>query len=288
VNDCRRKTLTHTRRLKAKAGRRPVDRKAHNIMDVRPIRTLLEFAVDAAWEAGRITLAHFQTALTVEHKPDRSPVTIADRHAEEKLRTLIRQRYPHDAICGEEFGETEGSSGYRWILDPIDGTKSFVRGVPLYGVMVGVEAEGQPLAGVVNLPALGEMVYAARGLGCFWNGRRTRVSPVDRLDQALLAMTNPAAFAPAGKDAAYQKLCAATQVQRGWGDCYGHILVATGRAEVMLDPVMNVWDCAALQPIVEEAGGTFTDWKGQPTIYGGDAISTNGRLFEQVMSLVRG
>ncbi len=266
----------------------PAARKAHNIMDTHPIRTLLEFAVDAAWEAGRITLAHFQTALTVEHKADRSPVTVADRRAEEKLRALIRQQYPHDAICGEEFGEDEGSSGYRWILDPIDGTKSFVRGVPLYGVMVGVEAGGEPLAGVVHLPALGEMVYAARGLGCFWNGRRTHVSSVDRLDQALLTVTNPAAFAPAGKEAAYKALCAATQVQRGWGDCYGHILVATGRAEVMLDPVMNVWDCAALQPIIEEAGGTFTDWKGQPTIYGGDAISTNGRLFEQVVSLVQG
>jgi histidinol phosphatase-like enzyme (inositol monophosphatase family) len=255
-------------------------------MSDRPIHSLLEFAIAAAWDAGRITLAYFQTALDVERKADQSPVTIADRSAEEKLRALIRARYPGDAIVGEEFGEKSGTTGYRWILDPIDGTKSFIHGVPLYGVMVAVEREGRAIAGVVNLPALGEMVYAARGVGCFWNGRRACVSSVDRLDQALLAMTNPTGFARVNKREAYERLVARTLVNRGWGDCYGHVLVATGRADIMLDPVTSIWDCAALQPIVEEAGGTFTDWHGEPTIDGGDAISTNGHLFAQVMDIV--
>lgn len=255
-------------------------------MPDRQLTELLEFAIEAAWEAGRITLAHFQTALEVEQKADQSPVTIADRAAEEKMRSRIRARFPNDAICGEEFGEDPGSSGYRWILDPIDGTKSFIHGVPLYGVMIAAEFERRSIVGVVNLPALGELICAARGSGCFWNGRRAAVSNVDRLDQATLVMTNPTGFARVGKHEAYERLTAVTKVNRGWGDCYGHVLVATGRADIMLDPVTSLWDCAALQPIVEEAGGTFTDWTGKPTIYGGDAIATNGHLFQQVRDIV--
>jgi len=251
------------------------------------LERLLDFAVEAAREAGRITLEYFQTALTPERKPDRTLVTAADRKAEERLRALIRQTYPDHGILGEEFGEERGSSGWTWIIDPLDGTASFVHGVPLFGVLLGLEIDGQVVLGVANFPWLEELVSAAMGMGCFWNGRRAGVSAVDDLKEALLLYTDSASFEPHGRERPFRRLLAATRMHRSWGDCYGHILVATGRAEVMLDPVMNVWDCAALLPILQEAGGTFTDWGGQPTIHGGNAISTNRRLFEQVMRIVR-
>ncbi|MGH7433142.1 MAG: histidinol-phosphatase [Candidatus Methylomirabilales bacterium] len=247
---------------------------------------LLSFAVEAARQAGQVTLEYFQTVLAPERKPDRTLVTAADRKAEEGLRHLIRQAYPDHGILGEEFGEERGTSGWTWIIDPLDGTASFVRGVPLFGVLIGLEKDGKVVLGVANFPALGESVSAATGLGCFWNGRRAAVSTGGDLEDALLLYTDGASFEAHGREDARRRLFAATGMQRSWGDCYGHILVATGRAEVMLDPVMSVWDCAALMPIVQEAGGTFTDWRGEPTIRGGNAISTNGRLFRQVMQIV--
>ena len=252
------------------------------------LREILDFATDAAWHAGRITLRHFQTGVAVDRKADDSPVTAADRSAEELLGNLIRTRFPQDGILGEEFGEQTGPSGRRWIVDPIDGTKSFIHGVPLYGVMIGVEIDGQPTVGVVNFPALNEMVCAAKGLGCTWNGRPARVSTVTDLNESLLCTTDFDAFDPNEKGDAYRRLRKTVRLARGWGDCYAHILVATGRAEIALDPVMNVWDNAALPPILEEAGGTFTDWKGNSTIWGEEAISTNGALFDKVMERIRG
>ena len=171
-------------------------------------------------------------------------------------------------------------------MDPIDGTKSFVHGVPLYGVMVGLEIDDSPSVGVVNFPALGEMVCAAKGLGCTWNGRTAKVSDVSDLSEATVLCTDPEKWY--GKEAGSKRLREHAKLVRGWGDCYGHVLVATGRAEVMMDPIMNVWDSAALAPILEEAGGTFTDWKGNATIWGDEAVATNGVLFEQVMEKLGG
>lgn len=251
------------------------------------LQRLLDFAVGAAIQAGEIIMTYFQTALTPERKPDRTFVTAADRQAEERLRTLIRQTYPDHGVLGEEFGEQRGDSNRIWIIDPLDGTASFLHGVPLFGVLLGLEVDGEMVLGVANFPALNEIVYAARGMGCFWNGRRASVSGLHDLKEALLAYTDGAGFEPHGREPAFRHLIAATGMHRSWGDCYGHILVATGRAEVMLDPVMSIWDCAALLPILREAGGTFTDWEGRPTIRGGNAISTNGRLFDQVMQAVK-
>ncbi|MGH9365703.1 MAG: histidinol-phosphatase [Thermoanaerobaculia bacterium] len=250
------------------------------------LERLLEFAVDAARQAGAITMEYFQTVLTPERKPDRTFVTAADRKAEERLRALIEAAYPDHGILGEEFGEKRSASGWTWIIDPLDGTASFIHGVPLFGVLLGLETKGEVVLGVANFPALGDLVSAAKGTGCFWNGRRAAVSVVDDLKESLLLFTDSAGFGPHGRENAFRRLLAATKMHRSWGDCYGHILVATGRAEVMLDPKMSVWDCAALLPIVQEAGGTFTDWAGRPTIHGGNAISTNGRLFDQVMRIV--
>jgi histidinol phosphatase-like enzyme (inositol monophosphatase family) len=204
------------------------------------------------------------------------------------LRKRIEETFPEDAIVGEEWGEKEGTSGRRWILDPIDGTYAFVHRVPIYGVLIGVEVGDEPTVGVVNLPMIDECVYAARGLGCHWNGEPAHVSDISLLKDALLLCTDFGVCERYGFASAVQTLGTMVNARRTWGDCYGHVLVATGRAEIMLDPVMNVWDCAALLPIVQEAGGTFTDWRGERTIRGGNAISTNGLLSESVMEIVRG
>ena len=242
------------------------------------LNELLEFAVEIARGAGEITLQYFRKQPETSRKSDGSFVTIADRQAESYLRHRIAERFPDDGILGEEEGETRGKSGRRWILDPIDGTFAFVHGVPLYGVLIAVEIENEMSVGVVNMPALGEIVSAAKGLGCFLNGEPARVSTTAELKDALLLSTNFVS--------ATELLQARARVSRTWGDCYGYVLVATGRADVMLDPVMNLWDCAPLLPIMEEAGGTFTDWRGVRTADGGNSIATNGLLLDEVMSLI--
>jgi histidinol-phosphatase len=242
----------------------------------------------AAQAAGEITLHYFQKLPGVEYKVDHSPVTVADRESEVLLRERIEKRYPAHGILGEEFGMTRPEAGLRWLLDPIDGTESFIRGVPLYGVMVAVVAGGDPLVGVVHFPALRETVVAWRGGGCWWNRTRARVSGVARLEEATLLTTDPLGLTAAGKGAAYGRLRERVKMERGWGDCYGYVLVATGRAEVMLDPVLHEWDAAPLIPIVEEAGGRFADWRGRRTISGGDGFATNGALFAEVLRVVMG
>ncbi len=251
------------------------------------LRDLRDFAADMAWQAGKLTLRYFQTALTPELKADESPVTIADRASERFMRELIEAQYPDHSILGEEEGETRPGASYKWILDPIDGTRSFVRGVPLYAVLVGLERDGEVIVGVANFPALGDFLVAATGEGCQWNGRRASVSKTATLRDSLLLCTDVEDMAHHGRHDLYRRMVAATKLQRGWSDAYGYALVATGRAEVMLDPVMNPWDCAALLPVVTEAGGTFTDWSGKPTIYGGEAIATNGLVLDELLALQR-
>lgn len=250
-------------------------------------QSLLDFAVDLARGAGEITLHYFRRGVAADRKADGSFVTVADREAEAYLRGALEKNFPDDAVLGEEEGERPGSSERRWIVDPIDGTYSFVHGVPLYGVLIGLEIDGQPALGVVNVPALGDLVYARRGAGCFWNGERAYTSRTSSLDEALLLATDFGTCAEHGFGVAAARLQERVRARRTWGDCYGHVLVATGRADIMLDPVMNSWDCAALLPILEEAGGTFTDWRGERTIYGGNAISTNGILADQVGAVLK-
>jgi histidinol-phosphatase len=250
------------------------------------LKELLDFAVNLARGAGEISLKYFKQSLQPERKGDGSPVTIADREAERFIRAQIEKQFPQDAILGEEEAAREGVSGRQWIVDPIDGTYAFIRGVPFYGVLIGLEVGEEVVLGVVNLPALGEIVCAARGMGCFWNGVRARVSQTNTLQDALLLSTDFGMCERYGFGRAAERLQQRADARRTWGDCYGHVLVATGRAEIMLDAVMNVWDCAPLLPILEEAGGTFTDWKGHRTIRGGNAISTNSVLFDEVMKAV--
>lgn len=259
----------------------------------REVATRLELALAAGKEAGALTLRYFQRDnYEVERKSDASPVTIADRSAEQLLRERIAAAFRADGILGEEFGRTDGTSGFTWILDPIDGTKSFISGVPLYGTLIGVEHEGRCLAGLVYVPALDEGVYASAGQGA-WHVRageqpqRARVSQKARLADGLFVTSELDTFASRGAEGALAALTKAAWLSRTWGDCYGYLLVATGRAELMVDPVLNVWDAAAVQPIVEEAGGTFTDWQGTPTIHAGEAIATNGLVLDEVLAVTR-
>lgn len=249
------------------------------------LQELLDVAMEAAYLAGRKTLSYFNTGVPVELKSDDTPVTRADREAEALIREIIGKRYPGHSILGEEEGATEGDAPYKWIIDPIDGTKSFIHGVPLYGVLIGVEVEGKPSVGVIYLPALDDMISAATGLGCRWNGRPTGVSKVTNLSEALVVSASiTTCFA---RSEAFGKLCKKTRLQRTWGDAFGYAMVATGRADVIVDPVMNPWDCAPMLPILTEAGGHFTTWKGETTIWGPDSFATNGALYEQVLDILK-
>ncbi len=256
-------------------------------MDAKSLQDVLDFAVDAARAAGELTLRYFQTALTVETKTDNSPVTVADRGAEELLRERISKAFPDHGILGEEFGETTGREAARWILDPIDGTVSFISGVPLYCVLIGFEFEGRMLAGVIHMPALRETVYAARGLGCRWNEREAHASDVSELSRARLLYGGSKALYVRGRGRAFERLRDRCYADRAWSDGYAYALVATGRAEIVLDPIMNIWDTAALLPVVTEAGGTLTDWNGQSDHTASAIVATNGKLFGPVMTAVQ-
>lgn len=243
--------------------------------------TLLEAVEQVARLAGARALTQFQSQLKVETKSDGSPVTEADRAAEALAREWISRHFPEDGLVGEELGVTRPEAARRWFLDPIDGTKAFIRGVPLWGTMVGVAQGDEVLAGAVFYPALNELLVAEKGKGCFWNGRRAHVSTVSRLSEAT-ALTTEAKRQPAG----LQRVLARAAVSRTWGDCYGYLLVATGRAEVMVDALLNPWDAAALIPIIEEAGGVVSTLDGRPPLTSGSLVACNAALAPEVKRLL--
>ena len=246
----------------------------------------LEAVTDVARIAGDTALRHFRRGVTVEWKSDGSPVTVADREAEQAARAWIGRRYPDHGILGEEQGETGEGSAFRWIVDPIDGTKTFVRGVPLWGTLVAIARGETVVAGAAYFPAVGEMIAAAPGAGCWSNGAQCRVSAVATLADATVLTTDERfRHTPQHVDG-WRALSAKSAVARSWGDCYGYLLVATGRAEVMLDGIVGPWDTAALYPIITEAGGVFTDWGGRPTAFGGSAIATNTALARDARALL--
>lgn len=247
----------------------------------------LDFATSLAYRAGRLTLAYFNTGPHIEFKDDRTPVTLADRAAEEMIRGAIEEAYPAHEIIGEEYGQAEGKrSAFRWLIDPIDGTKSFMRGVPLYAVLIGLEIEGVVRVGAAYFPALDEMLSAADGLGAWWNSRRARVSNVDSLANACICYTTYRNFEKRDP-ALWHRLSEAAYMLRGWSDAYGYLLVATGRAEVCLDPFMNVWDCGPFPVIFREAGGYFGSWRGEEGHTHGEALACNAALRSKVLELLR-
>lgn len=253
----------------------------------------LQFALQVARESSDLILGYYYNEdLEVERKGDSSPVTEADRGTEVLIRKRLAESFPDDAILGEELPDKSGTSGFRWILDPIDGTKSFIHGVPLFGTLIGVEYDSQCVLGVVRFPALNEVIYAARGSGAWWQigdrePRRAKASNITSLAKATFCTTNPSRWFAIGRRVAFEQLVGSVELSRGWGDCFGHMLVATGRAELMVDPALNAWDAAALLPILEEAGAHFIDWTGQPTIYGGNGISVVPGLKDTILQLLK-
>ena len=243
-------------------------------------------ALEAAERAGAVALGHFQRELTIETKDDGSPVTAADRAAEAAAREWIERHFPADGIVGEEFGETRPGARRRWLVDPIDGTKSFVRGVPLWGSLVALVEGDRVLAGAACFPALGERLAAAPGQGCWWNGRRCAVSPVAEVSRATVLISDEHLAAPSPRREGWRRLTENAALVRTWGDCYGYLLVATGRVEVIVDPVIFAWDAAPLIPIIEEAGGVFSDWEGRRSFTGGSAIATNARVAGEARRLL--
>lgn len=255
-------------------------------MIVSAMDDLISPAADLARLTGDIALGHYRSNLSVDTKADGSPVTIADRAAETAAREWVGRFFPNDGVLGEEFGAERSTAKRRWIIDPIDGTKSFIRGTPLWGSLVAL-CEGETvLAGAAYFPAIGEMLVAAPGAGCWWNESRCSVSAVDDLARSTVLTTDPMfGERPEYRDG-WERVASAANVSRTWGDCFGYLLVATGRAEAMLDPVMSPWDSAALHPIIEEAGGCFTDWTGQRSAFAGSVVATNALLGDVIRGML--
>jgi histidinol phosphatase-like enzyme (inositol monophosphatase family) len=246
----------------------------------------LEVVTAVAKLAGDFAMSHYGKSLAVDIKKDGSPVTAADRGAEQRARAWIEKHFPDDGILGEEFGDVRPEARRRWILDPIDGTKSFVRQVPLWGTLVAVAEGEKVLAGCAYFPAIAEVVAAAAGEGCHWNGVRCRVSSTTSIAESTVLVTDDRFAERPDRGAAWNELASKASVARTWGDCYGYLLLATGRAEVMLDDIVAPWDAAALYPIVTEAGGAFMDWRGRDTAFGGDVIATNAALAKPVRDIL--
>ncbi len=239
----------------------------------------LSFAVDAAYQAGRSTLGLFQTPLDVETKSDASPVTAADQRAERLIRARIVEAFPGEKIFGEEEGGAKDASE-RWVIDPIDGTKSFICGVPLYATLLSYEQEGEPIVGVCYFPALDQMLVAETGGGAYLNGRPIHVSDRETVKGCVLCCGGSML-----KDGNWQKvsgLIGQALATRTWSDAYGHALVATGRVDAMLDPIISHWDISAVSLIVREAGGRFTDFSGRDGL-GASALSTNRKLHNEIL-----
>lgn len=251
-------------------------------------RNRYEKAVEITREAGQVALRYFDTQLKVETKSDSSPVTIADRETELTLRSALEKAFPGDGFLGEEYGDTPGTTGFRWIIDPIDGTRSFVRGVPTWATLLGLEYKGELIAGVVEAPVFGHTYHALRGHGAYRNDRRIHVSDQGDLGRSLVFYSSLAWFLNAGKEREFIELVRRSEKQRGYGDWYGFLLVAQGSGEVMIEHGVHAWDIGAIFPIVEEAGGKMTDWSGRFNLHAADVIASNGKLHGEVLAIVTG
>jgi histidinol-phosphatase len=248
----------------------------------------LTLALDLADLADRISAERFRAAdLVVETKPDMTPVSEADRAIERALRERLAVVRPGHAIVGEEEG-VQGDGDWRWIIDPIDGTKNFVRGIPIWGTLIALEREGTTVVGVASAPALQRRWWAARGEGAFADGRPIHVSKVERLGDAQLSLASIESWARHGRAEQITQLIGKVWRSRGFGDFWQHVLVAEGAVDVAVEPEVSLWDLAALQVIVEEAGGQFTDLDGKARADGGNVASSNGLLHDETLAILRG
>jgi histidinol phosphatase-like enzyme (inositol monophosphatase family) len=256
--------------------------------EVRQMDGWIALTRDLAQASGKLILKHYGTALNIESKADQSPVTVADRGAEALLRRMITEKHPEHQILGEEEGLTgpEGAE-FQWVLDPIDGTKAFIHKVPLFGTLIALLQRGEPILGAIHLCALGELMIGAKGRTTEVNGSPVHVSTTDRLDRATVLYTDSKGWWGQKQGEGFLRVQDRAFLVRGWGDCFGHFQVAAGRADGMFDPVMKIWDVAALKPCVDGAGGKFTDAQGNAGV-GESALSTNGFIHQALLDTIRG
>lgn len=245
-----------------------------------------EAGLEAAQKAGKVALGYYETALDVEWKHDESPVTLADRETEQSLRTTLGKLFPTDGFLGEEYGDEPGTSGFRWIIDPIDGTRNFVKGIPLWATLLGLEYKGEMLAGVAVIPPMNQTFHALRGSGCFRDQTKIHVSDIGQFAKSQVFYSSISWFTRAGREKEFLKLASMTERQRGFGDFYGFVLVAQGAGEIMIEHGVHAWDVAAILPIIEEAGGKYSDWQGNRTIHSPDVLVTNGILHEECLKII--
>ncbi len=246
------------------------------------MQEFVDFSKQLASASGAVIKRYFRSGIAVENKADASPVTIADKQAEEVMREMIMKAYPEHGIIGEEFGVHNKDAAYQWVLDPIDGTKSFISGTFLFGTLIGLMKNGQPIVGAIHHPVTAHLLIGT-GVEARLNDEIVRVRPTRELREAVMLYTD---FIDVGKyqnGIAFQQLLGKTKFNRTWGDCHGYFLLATGYADIMLDPIMHLWDTVALIPIVEGAGGKITAWNGGPPLSGKGIIASNGRLHSQVL-----
>tara|TARA_B100001059_G_scaffold236532_1_gene287578 strand:+ start:5066 stop:5896 length:831 start_codon:yes stop_codon:yes gene_type:complete len=261
----------------------------------------LEQRLDAAHDivdAASAILRHYFTdrSWSVEDKSDGSPVTTADRETEASIRAAIEKLFPGDGLIGEEYGadQAQGTTGYRWVIDPIDGTIAFVHGVPLFGTLIGIEHQGQALAGLMEFPIIHERAWAMRGHGAWYRAGdappiRTRVSGTETLSDSMVCTTSFDYFREHAYPEAYVALGHACRRTRGWNDCYSELLLCTGRVDAVVEPELKRWDIGAIIPILQEAGGRFTDWAGEAEGDPGSCrgIASNGHLHGQLVDLLQ-
>ena len=247
----------------------------------------LSFANELADEAAEIGLRYFRGEFRVELKPDRTPVTEADLAIEGMIRERVAERFPDDAILGEEQG-LAGDADRVWIIDPIDGTKNFAAGIQIWGTLIALAVDGDPVVGVAGAPALGERYAAAAGGGARWNGEPIHVSDVGRLSDAFVLFGDVSWKRDVALERPFGELARRAKRTRAFGDFWGHMFVARGAAEVMLEPELRTWDTAALRVILEEAGGRMTAMDGGPVVDHGSALSTNGPVHDEVVAVLAG
>ena len=247
----------------------------------------LDFARQLAQASGEVIMRYFRSGVAVETKADQSPVTIADQQAEEIMREMIMRDFPAHGILGEEFGEHNPGAEYQWVLDPIDGTKSFVSGTFLFGTLIGLLHKGQPIIGAIHHPATAHLLVGD-GENAWLNDAPVRVSQTARLDEAVLCYTDYLDVGKYQDGGAFEKLMGLTKFNRTWGDCHGYFLVATGYADIMLDPIMHLWDIVALVPVIRGAGGVITSWTGGHPLDGDGIIASNPALHGRVLGMLNG
>lgn len=250
-----------------------------NIKDLTPFLELM------SRESSDIIKKHFRTFINVESKSDSSPVTIADKLSEEKMRELINREFPSHGIVGEEFGNENPDAEYVWVLDPIDGTKSFISGALSFGTLIALLKNGKPIIGVINHPILDEFLVGDN-VSTFLNGNKVQIRKCNSISEATLLTTDHLNIQKYQNKNGFENLIQKTKLYRNWGDCYGYYLLATGFADIMIDPIMSVWDSMALIPIINGAGGMITDYQGNDPVIGNSIVASNKVIHSEVIKLL--